>query len=146
MKRLLPADFPVPQRLEHPEFHLRMLSERDTAKDYEAVMESADRLRAGAPNGWPRPGFTLEENRADLIRHEREFIEGVDFNPSEVADVNVHMWVRDRHAEALTGPLYQAVARWLENEWPFETINYIRPDYYLPYADPSGDKSLEARP
>jgi hypothetical protein len=141
-----------------------MLSESDTAKDYEAVMESADRLRAGAPNGWPRPGFTLEENRADLVRHEREFIEGVAFaytmvdpddrsvlgcvyfNPSEVADVDVHMWVRDRHAEALTGPLYRAVARWLENEWPFETINYIRPDYYLPYADPSGGKSLEARP
>jgi len=36
-------------------------------------MASAARLRAGSPHGWPRPGFTLAENLADLERHEQEF-------------------------------------------------------------------------
>jgi hypothetical protein len=127
-----------------------MLSEVDAEADYEAVMETADRLRAGAPNGWPRRGFTLEENRDDLIRHEREFFDGVAFaytmvdpddrcvlgcvyfNPSTVTDVDVHMWVRDSHAETLTRPLYDTVRQWLSDAWPFENINWVRTGYYLP--------------
>jgi hypothetical protein len=73
MKPLVPVSFDVPQALEHPAFRLRMLQATDAQSDYEAVMESQARLRAGSPRGWPRPGFTLAENLADLTRHEAEF-------------------------------------------------------------------------
>ena len=148
--RLVPADFTVPAVLEHPRFRLRMLRTTDAGADYEAVMESAARLRRGAPNGWPRTGFTLDENRVDLERHEAEFLAGVAFaytmvdraeervlgclyiNPSTTADADVHMWVRDSQADALTEPLFKAVDEWLEQAWPFESVNYVRPEYYHP--------------
>ena len=111
--RLVPVGFEVPAGLDHAGFRLRMLRASDAEADYEAVMESAERLRRGSPNGWPRPGFTLPENRADLEKHEAEFEAQVAFaytmvdpaneqvlgcvylNPSETADADVHMWVRD---------------------------------------------------
>ena len=116
------ADFEVPELLEASEFRLRMLQASDAEADYEAVMESQERLRAGSPNGWPRPGFTLEENRADLVRHEAEFLARDAFaytmvtskddqvlgclyiNPSEEADADVYMWVRESRREELIGP------------------------------------------
>ena len=129
-----------------------MLEEQDTEPDYEAVMESAERLRAGSPHGWPRPGFTIEENRDELVRHDSEHTAGEAFaytmvdpadtrvlgcvyvNPSESADASVHMWVRDSQAAALTELLFQAVDAWLAREWPFKHIHYVRTSYYRPGA------------
>ena len=154
MERLVPRTFPVPQRYEQAEFVLRMLERSDAEADYEAVMESAERLRRGSPHGWPRPGFTLEENRDDLARHQAEFESGVAFaytmvdpadenvlgclyiNPSTSADADVYMWVRDSHAPALTDTLFKAVDNWLEEQWPFEKVNYIRTEYYESPATP----------
>ena len=148
MKPLVPVSFDVPQALEHPAFRLRMLQATDAQSDYEAVMESQARLRAGSPNGWPRPGFTLAENLADLTRHEAEFRSRIAFaytmvspsgdrvlgcvyiNPSQQADADVYLWVRDDCAEQLTVPLFQAVDDWLKCCWPFSKINYIRTTYY----------------
>lgn len=79
MDRFVTSDFPVPAILEHEHFFLRMLRADDAQADYEAVMASQERLRAGSPHGWPRPGFTLAENRADLVRHEQEFHDRVAF-------------------------------------------------------------------
>lgn len=144
----LDPDFQVPELLEAPEFRLRMLQASDAEADYEAVMESQERLRATSANGWPRPGFTLEENRADLLRHEAEFkardafaytmvtadehqvLGCVYINPSEQADADVYMWVRESRRAELIRPLRQAVERWLANDWPFRDINYIRREYY----------------
>ena len=132
-----------------------MLRASDARADYEAVMASADRLRAGSPHGWPRPGFTLEENLADLERHEAEFRDRQAFaytvlapdgssvlgcvyiNPPEdpspdgkpVADV--YLWVRDEHHPALTRELYEAVAAWLRSSWPFVRVRWVRTEYYL---------------
>jgi len=150
MAALVPDDFAVPAGLRHPEFRLRMLAATDAAADYEAVMESQARLRAGSPHGWPRPGFTLAENLADLRRHEAEFHERIAFaytmlnpagdrvlgcvyiNPSERAGADVYMWVRDSCHGPLTGTLFHAVDEWLATSWPFEQINYIRTGYYDP--------------
>lgn len=147
---LVPAGFAVPGGLEHPQFHLRMLRGSDAEADYEAVMASQERLRAGSPHGWPRSGFTLEENRADLERHEAEFhareafaytvlapgearvLGCVYINPSAVADADVHLWVRNEHADALTTALVAAVDGWLDERWPFERVNYVRTSYYQP--------------
>ena len=45
-KSFVPEDFEVPAVLETDQFRLRMLSVDDVEKDYEAVMESRERLSA----------------------------------------------------------------------------------------------------
>src|SRR5210317_859658 len=137
---LVPEDFAVPEQLHTALYRLEPLAESHTELDYAAVMETQQRLRACAPNGWPRQGFTLAENRQDLIDHEREFAERsnfaftvlspdrsevlgcVYFNPA--ADgrkgVDVHMWVREREYDrGLAQHLHRHVDRWLNEDWPF---------------------------
>ena len=75
----MPDSFQIPKALETSRYRLRPLAEEHTKLDYDAVMETRERLTAGAPNGWPRDGFTLEENRRDLVRHEQEFKELIAF-------------------------------------------------------------------
>ena len=149
MADLVADDFEIPATLVTPLLRLRMLGASDCEADYQAVMESQTRLRAGSPNGWPHAGFTLAENLADLERHEQEFLSRQAFaytvvtpaedrvlgcvyiNPSEHADVDVYMWIRDSHHAGLAAHLHESVSSWLESCWPFEQINYIRTDYYL---------------
>jgi hypothetical protein len=158
---LVPADFDVPATLEHPAFHLRMLAAQDARADYEAVMETQARLRAGSPHGWPREEFTLAENLADLQRHEAEFQQRIAFaftvvtpaddrvlgcvyinpsasfinssteNSSISKEADVYMWMRDEVHQALIRSLFEAVDTWLDTCWPFESVNYIRQSYYL---------------
>jgi hypothetical protein len=115
-------------------------------------METRQRLVAGSPNGWPHKGFTLEENRRDLERHEQEFNDRDAFaytvlcldesqvlgcvylNPpdSDTVDVDVHMWVRERDYEGgLALHLHRHVASWLTQTWPFSRVRFKRPDYYF---------------
>lgn len=152
----VPETFPVPTGLSHPDFRLRMLAAADAEADYDAVMASQARLRAGSPHGWPREGFTLAENLADLERHEQEFHDRVAFaytmvrpdesevlgcvyiNPPEPGDghdAQAYMWVRDEHHPALTGTLFAQVRDWLDRDWPFESVRYIRSEYYGAGAD-----------
>ena len=151
----VPADFNVPDGLVHSEFRLRMLAASDAEADYQAVMASQARLRAGSPHGWPREGFTLEENLADLVRHEQEFHDRVAFaytmvspdesqvlgcvyiNPTAAEDDDdalAYMWVRDEYQEQLTGVLFHAVDAWLRRDWPFNSVRYIRTQYYQEMA------------
>lgn len=148
----LPNGFVVPQQLTNEFYTLEPLAEVHTERDYAAVMETAERLRAGAPNGWPAVGFTLAENRADLIQHEQEFAAGsnfaytvlsldrrevlgcVYFNPPAEgrSGVDVHLWVREREYDrGLALHLHRHVDAWLRSHWPFTNINYLRPDYYF---------------
>ncbi len=115
-------------------------------------METQARLRASAPNGWPREGFTLEENTRDLLDHEREFEQRESFaytvlsldevevlgcvylNPpaDAEADVDVHLWIRERdYGAGYALRLHQLVDDWLKSRWPFERVRYLRPDYYF---------------
>jgi len=73
-KRFVPDDFEIPALLETDHFRLRMLSVDDVEKDYEAVIESRELLHTMFGGPWPRQGFTLEENLADLERHQQEFL------------------------------------------------------------------------
>ena len=152
--KFVPDGFMVPDGLTHDRFRLRMLAAADAEADYAAVMASQARLRAGSPHGWPRKGFTLEENLADLIRHEQEFHDRVAFaytmvsrDESEVLgcvyinppasgttggnhDAEAYMWVRDEYHPELTGTLFETVRDWLAHRWPFESVRYIRTGYY----------------
>jgi RimJ/RimL family protein N-acetyltransferase len=84
------ADAPVPIELRTDEFLLRPLRAADAALDYDAVMASRERLLRRSAGQWPRAGFTLAENRADLAQHEAEFYARAAFaytmmNPDETA-------------------------------------------------------------
>ena len=145
MGSFIPEKFKVPYVLETDRFRLRMLSAEDAEKDYEAVMESQKMLQSMFEGEWPREGFTLEENRADLERHQREFLNREAFaytvvsldesrvlgcvyiNPSEdpEVDAEVRMWVRLREYErGLDLILFRAVKEWLEDAWPFNDVTY----------------------
>jgi hypothetical protein len=83
-----PGDARVPEALQTNEFLVRPLKATDVALDYDAVISSRAELLLGSGGNWPREGFTLEENLADLERHEREHRERVAFtytimNPAE---------------------------------------------------------------
>jgi hypothetical protein len=161
----VPQGFAVPEGLSHAEFRLRMLAASDCEKDYDAVMASQERLRAGSPHGWPREGFTLEENLEDLVRHEQEFHDRIAFaytmlhpdesevlgcvyiNPPEPGDdhdARVYMWVRDEHHPRLTGMLRDAVEAWLKRDWPFSRIRYIRTEYLEVAAGEQTSRQVDA--
>ena len=83
-----PADAHVPEALRTDEFLVRPLRATDVILDYDAVISSRAELLLGSGGTWPREGFTLEENLADLERHEQEHHERVAFtytvmNPAE---------------------------------------------------------------
>lgn len=93
--------------------------------------------------------MTLAENLRDLIRHAGDFAARTGFTYTVLApgeesatvigcvyiypgeqvarDAHVSSWVRA--ADADLGPvLYRVVARWLEDAWPFERVEYaVRP-------------------
>jgi hypothetical protein len=78
----------APDALQTSEFLLRPLRETDAELDYDALMESREFLRVWEQSTWPADDFTLEANRADLARHERQHTEGEAFtytvmNPDE---------------------------------------------------------------
>ena len=61
------------------EFLLRPLRATDVQLDYDAVISSRAQLLLSSGSTWSREGFTIEENLADLERHEREHRERVAF-------------------------------------------------------------------
>lgn len=140
----VPEYFDVPPSLETNRFRLRMLSVDDVEKDYEAVIESRDLLHSMG-SSWPREGFTIEENLADLERHQQEFLDRKAFaytvvsqdesrvlgcvyiNPaeSEGAEAKIHMWVRQsEYDKGLDEVLFQAVKKWIKSAWPFTSVTY----------------------
>lgn len=143
-KLFVPENFVVPAVLETGEFRLRMLSVDDVEKDYEAVMETQERFHAMG-SSWPRVGFTIEENLADLERHQQEFLDRKAFaytmvslderhvlgcvyiNPAEKedAEASVHMWVRESEQDkGLDEVLFKTVKDWMESSWPFTAVIY----------------------
>jgi len=74
-----PSDAPVPEVLQTNEFLLRPLRATDVQLDYDAVISSRAQLLRSSGGTWPREGFTLEEDLADLQRHEQEHRERIAF-------------------------------------------------------------------
>ena len=145
----VPLDFVPPEHLSTPTFVLEPLGPQHNKRDFAAWSSSIDHVRAtpGFPDGdWPHE-MTLDENRGDLERHQRDFAERKGFtftvlDPEDgdvigclyiypikdEAGAEVSSWVRAGRA-TLDVPLAEAVAGWLEREWPFERIRYMgRPD------------------
>jgi len=139
----VPDDFRPPLELVADDFLLEPLGPQHNERDYAAWTSSFDHIHRTpgfAGSTWPHE-MTLEENRADLERHERDFAGRTGFtytvlDPGD-GDVigclyiypakdgpgaKVTSWVRADRAE-LDEPLAGAVAAWLE-DWPFERVVY----------------------
>jgi hypothetical protein len=69
----------APAGLRTPRFVLRPLLGSDAELDYDAVMESREFLRKWEQSTWPEDNFTVEGNREDLLKHERQHVEGEAF-------------------------------------------------------------------
>lgn len=141
--RWLPAGFAHPTRVELAcGDHLRPIRADDVAIDYPAVMGSRQRLweRYGPVWGWPPATMTLEADRDDLARHEREIAAHESFNyavldatesallgcvyidppDGEDHDALVSWWVvDDRVGTPLEAELDRFVPGWVTAAWPF---------------------------
>ena len=149
----LPADFAHPLRADLPTGqHLRPMGAADTAIDHPAVMGSRERLWSiyGEAWGWPPATMTVDADREDLARHEREiaahesFLYGlfeddeaellgcVYVDPPEKAgdaDAEVSWWVVDRLVGTdVERALDAFVPAWLEREWPLRRPRFVGRD------------------
>jgi RimJ/RimL family protein N-acetyltransferase len=141
----VPDDFQPPLGLAADRFVLEPLGPQHNEDDHDAWSSSIEHIRAtpGYADGrWPRP-MSLEENRADLERHARDFAARSGFTYTVLdpldrrvigcvyiypdteggADAVVLSWVRASHAGSDTA-LRALVSRWLAEAWPFERISY----------------------
>lgn len=145
---LVPPAFTVPDRLDTERFSLRMLTIHDLVKDYEAVMSSAQHLKATYSlvygRAWPE-GLTLEDNLIDLAWHQREFTIRRSFAyavtaPDEKAylgcvyinptlklryEAMVMLWVRASQLDTgLEDELFSVTKRWIAEAWPFKRVAF----------------------
>jgi hypothetical protein len=148
----VPEDFVVPDELVADDFRLTPLGPQHNDADYAAWTSSIDHIRAtpGFREGsWPRD-MALSDNLRDLERHARDFAERRGFTYTVLStgsgDVigcvyiypprgqrprdgerrlpaSVASWVRADHAD-LDPAVHDAVAAWLERDWPFDSIEY----------------------
>ena len=145
----VPEGFEPPVGLIGDGFRLEPLGPEHNERDYAAWASSIEHILGSPGYGpearWPRP-MSLDENLSDLERHARDFVELTGFTytvlddvddvigcvyiyPGEQAgcDAHVSSWVRATDAD-LDPVLYRVVARWLDDAWPFERVEYaVRP-------------------
>lgn len=146
-----PPNAPVPQERRTDRLYLRPLRATDVEIDYDAVMSSAAMLRAWSQSDWPADDFTLAENLADLVRHEREHLARqaftytvldpsgarclgcvyiVPLRPDEVAlcpdaayAADVGFWVRASEVpHALDEHLLETLQEWFREEWALDRV------------------------
>ena len=143
LRKLVKDDFNVPDGIKSDNYRLRMLTIQDVVKDFDAVVTSANHIKGvlDANSSWPE-GLTLEQNLIDIGWHQKEFQKRSSFAytvmspdekrclgcvyiyPSDRADADVFMWVREDELNSLDNKLFKRVQLWLEQDWPFETVRY----------------------
>lgn len=144
----VPDDFQPPAELVADRFLLEPLGPQHNEPDHAAWSSSIEHIRATpgfTDSRWPRP-MSLDENRADLERHARDFAARTGFtytvlDPADrdvigciyiypdkkgEAEAVVTSWVRATHAGS-DAALREVVSRWLAEAWPFERVSYAGP-------------------
>lgn len=148
MADFVPDEFDPPAGMTTPQFRLEPLGPQHNEADYAAWTSSMQHIRATpgfATGRWPRE-MTIDENRDDLLRHQRDFQARAGFtytvldNDDDVIGcvyiyplkphpepraAHVESWVRTDRAE-LDLPLHRAVSDWLASDWPFRRVDYAR--------------------
>ena len=148
-RRWLPEGWQHPLRVDlHTGHHLRPIRVTDVDLDMVAVMDSQERLWSiyGDAWGWPPAAMTVEQDRADLARHEAEIQAHESFNyalfdagetallgcvyidpPERVgAGAEISWWVVD----GLVGgeverALDELIPRWIADDWPLRAPRYV---------------------
>jgi hypothetical protein len=144
----LPEGWAHPERVELPTgHHLRPIRAADVDIDLPAVLGSRERLWSvyGEAWGWPPATLTLEQDREDLLHHEREIAAHLSFNyavldqeerallgcvyidPADEPDVDavVSWWVvDDAVGTEVERALDAFVPRWLDEGWPFRAVRF----------------------
>jgi len=140
----VPDDFEPPVALDGPGFRLEPLTGEHNARDHAAwsgSMKHIHRTPGFQQGNWPHE-MTLDQNLADLIRHDKDFQarRGFTYTVLDPDDdivgcvyiyplagdptaANVSSWVTEARAD-LDTPLYTAVSEWLERDWPFPRVEY----------------------
>ena len=147
----LADDFEHPTRVELASgHHLRPIRADDVDIDHPAVMGSRVRLWAtyGDAWGWPPADMSVEADREDLARHEREiaahetfnyavldehetallgcvYIDPPDAGSPDGSDAVVSWWVVDEMTgSALERALDDLVPTWLQDTWGFASVHH----------------------
>lgn len=143
---LVPESEPVPRRSQHPEFVIRPLTMSDVEIDYEAVMDSRERIRGtfGQDDDWPSADLTLEQDQIDVGWHQKEFQRRDAFtyavvNSDETVelgclyvqptdaeyDAAIYFWVSDTAIDrGLEEEIESHIRDWISEEWPFIDVAY----------------------
>lgn len=140
----VPDDFQVPLSKVTDILEFRVLTIADAEADYEAVMETKERLRLVFGETWPPDNFTLEENKADLIEHEHTFKQRTAFTytlaslssddllgciyivPGTDTDAQIIYWVRETaYKQGMEPIMLMHLKNWMDSAWPFKTVEYI---------------------
>ena len=149
----VPEDFAVPGGLATEQFRLEPLGPQHNTSDYAAWTASIDHIKA-TPGftgpGWPAP-MSLADNLRDLERHAQDFAQRSGFTYTVLStgtgeiigcvyiypphgdspggtsaserQATVESWVRADQAD-LDPVLYRTVLAWLEQSWPFHSVEY----------------------
>jgi hypothetical protein len=149
----VPAGFAVPLVHFASGFVIKKLTPAYTAIDYTAVMSARAHIRRllirDSPDMWPRESLSLEEDRNDLIMHEREFDSRIAFaytvlSPDESAclgcvyidpsgvpsfDAEVTLWALTDEMDAC---LYAVIREWMK-DWPF--VDPAFPAFEIPMRE-----------
>jgi hypothetical protein len=150
MADLVPDEFDPPLGMTTPQFRLEPLGPQHNEADYAAWTSSMQHIRATpgfASGSWPHE-MTIDQNRDDLLRHQRDFQARTGFTYTVLGDDDdvigcvyiyplkpgpepgaalVESWVRADRAE-LDVPLHRAVSDWLARDWPFRRVDYAARD------------------
>lgn len=142
---LVPADFPVPTRVQTPAFTLVPLGPEVVRQDYEAYMSSIAYLQQTftRSTAWPHPGITDADAMQDMLNEQGRFRSRRSFaysvlspdgrrergsvyvQPSPVPgyDAVVRLWVTRADADAgFDAELYRWTAAWIAGAWPFRKV------------------------
>jgi hypothetical protein len=146
MADFVPDEFDPPAGLTTPQFRLEPLGPQHNEADYAAWTSSMQHIRdtpGFATSRWPHE-MTIDQNRDDLLRHQRDFQARTGFTYTVLGDdddvigcvyiyplapdpepgaTTVESWVRADRAE-LDLPLHRAVSDWLARDWPFRRVDY----------------------
>ena len=141
----VPATFVPPTPPRTQTFWLEPLGPQHNDADYAAWTSSVEHIHATPgfeSKRWPHP-MTVTENEGDLVMHADHFERQLGFTytvrsaadddvigcvyiyPSDDAsiDASVRSWIRASHAH-LDAHLWQTVRVWLQDAWPFRSVDY----------------------
>ena len=146
----LPRDWQHPLRAELPTGqHLRPIRCTDVDLDLQAVLGSQERLWSmyGSAWGWPSETLSVQQDRADLARCERqmqrqqsfryalfdlgetELLGSVHVHPSEEAEVSadISWWVVDWLVDGpIEAALDRFVPQWIARQWPIARPRFLQ--------------------